>query len=92
MPVRDRVAPPAEPPDLDVLLTDEGPMRRELLAQIEQLGAELDVLRARVVRGRPPRVSPRRGPRVLDTADLEQIRDELVEAITRTVADASEER
>lgn len=79
--IRERGAPPAEPPDLESWLTDQGPMRSELLRQIAQLDDELGQLTARVRPFAPVRTTPRRGPRLLDTEDLERIRDELVVAI-----------
>jgi hypothetical protein len=68
------MAPPATPP------VDEGPMRRELLRQIAMLDVELAAL-SRAWPGDP--ASPRRGPALLDTAELERIRDELVAALRR---------
>jgi hypothetical protein len=78
--LRDRGAPPVEPPDLE-LLTDQGPMRSELLRQIAQLDDELGQLTARMRPWARVRTTPRRGPRLLDTADLERIRDELITAV-----------
>ncbi|WP_205696491.1 hypothetical protein [Conexibacter sp. SYSU D00693] len=71
-------APPAEPPSFDV---DQGPMRSELLRQIAQLEADHAVLLARRRDWSMRRVTARRGPALLDTAALEQVRDELLTAI-----------
>lgn len=77
--VADVGAPPAPPAPGQ--LVDEGPMRRELLRQIAALDEELTLW---LVRTRPwhcARTTPRRGPALLETAALEQIRDELLAAI-----------
>ena len=65
-------APPAAPP------VDEGPMRRELLRQIALLDVELA---ARSPAWATDPASPRRGPALLETAELERVRDELVAAL-----------
>jgi hypothetical protein len=69
------------PPDIDLVDVDEGPMRRELLRQIEQLELELTRLTAATSPWDPVVAHPARGPAVLPTADLELIRDELLRAI-----------
>ncbi len=81
---RDRLgdsAPPATPP-VELPVTDEGPMRRELLRQIALLEQELttEIVRERL--WATHRANRRRGPARQDTAALESIRDELVEAIS----------
>jgi hypothetical protein len=75
------IGPPASPP-FDLPVTDEGPMRRELLRQIALLEQELttEVVRERL--WATHRANTRRGPARQDTAALEAIRDELVEAIS----------
>lgn len=75
------VAPPPSPPPLSLPGTDEGPMRRELLRQIALLEQELttEIVRERL--WATHRANQRRGPALQDTAALEAIRDELVEAI-----------
>lgn len=73
-------APPPISPFLPVL--DEGPMRAELLRQIRRL--ELEISRFAVANcpyDTPPG-SRRRGPAILTTAQLEEIRDELLAART----------
>lgn len=69
------------PPDVELVDVDEGPMRRELLRQIEQLERELTRLTAATSPWDPVVAHPERGPAVLPTADLELIRDELLRAI-----------
>jgi hypothetical protein len=69
------------PPDIELIDVDEGPMRRELLRQIEQLERELTRLTASTSPWDPVVANPSRGPAVLPTADLELIRDELLRAI-----------
>jgi hypothetical protein len=73
--------PPPSPP-VDLALVDEGPMRRELLRQIALLEQELttEIVRERL--WATHRANRRRGPALQDTAALESIRDELVEAIS----------
>jgi hypothetical protein len=77
----DDIAPPASPPPLDLPVTDEGPMRRELLRQIALLEQELttEIVRERL--WATHRANRHRGPARQGTAALEMIRDELVEAI-----------
>ena len=72
--------PPTDlpPADLDV---DEGPMRSELLRQIAGLEEELAVRLATARDWHRRRITPRRGPALLPTAALEQIRDELLRAL-----------
>jgi hypothetical protein len=70
-------APPPAAPLLPSL--DEGPMRAELLRQIRRL--ELEISRftaANCPYAAMPPSSHRRGPAILTTAQLEEIRDELL--------------
>lgn len=71
----------APPPSAPLMPTvDEGPMRSELLRQIRRL--ELETSRFQTVNGLSGSASPlsaRRGPALLTTAQLEQIRDELLD-------------
>lgn len=69
------VTPPAE------LVVDEGPMRAELLRQIAGLEEELVGALAHARDWRRRRTTPRRGPALLPTETLEQIRDELLAAV-----------
>lgn len=71
-------APPPASPFLPVL--DEGPMRAELLRQIRRL--ELEISRFAVTNcPYDPVPGPRRrGPAILTTAQLEEVRDELLAA------------
>ncbi|HYF26187.1 MAG TPA: hypothetical protein VD931_10655 [Baekduia sp.] len=69
--------PPPEPP-LELDPVDEGPMRRELLRQIALLDGELS---ARQAGWSATPASPRRGPAVLASTELERIRDELLAAL-----------
>jgi hypothetical protein len=73
-------APPPVSPFLPVL--DEGPMRAELLRQIRRL--EIEISRFAVANCPYDTVpgSRRRGPAILTTAQLEEIRDELLAART----------
>ena len=69
--------PPAAPPSP---ATDEGPMRSELLRQIRRL--ELETSRFQAANGLAASASPQsvtRGPALLTAAQLEQIRDELLD-------------
>lgn len=70
-------APPGPPPITDEP-GDEGPMRRELLRQIADLELQLSQSETGWTR---ERVTPTRGPGLLPTAALEQIRDELLTAL-----------
>lgn len=75
--LRDGGAPPPITPDL--FATDEGPMRAELLRQIRRL--ELEIGRFAVTNC-PFDTVPEgrtRGPSILPTRELEEIRDELLE-------------
>jgi hypothetical protein len=76
------IAPPPSLPPLQVPVTDEGPMRRELLRQIALLEQELttEIVRERL--WATHRANRRRGPAWQDTGALEAIRDELVDAIS----------
>ncbi|WP_354698839.1 hypothetical protein DSM112329_04537 [Paraconexibacter sp. AEG42_29] len=76
IPPSDAGAPPAPPAAPDPI--DEGPMRRELLRQIGQLEVELS---ARVPGWEPTCVTPRRGPAMPPTSELEALRDELMQAL-----------
>lgn len=69
-------APPAPPVAPDPV--DEGPMRRELLRQIGQLEVELSM---RVPGWEPTCRTPRRGPAMAPTSELEALRDELMHAL-----------
>lgn len=69
--------PPAIPAGPAV---DEGPMRSELLRQIRRL--ELETSRFQAANGLSSAASPQpatRGPVLLSTAQLEQVRDELLD-------------
>jgi hypothetical protein len=83
--VRDRrgtVPPPPRPPvTTDGGAVDEGPLRRELLRQIGELEEQWSIRRARRHPWSRERTSRRRGPALLATADLEAIRDELLNAL-----------
>src|SRR5712691_3941242 len=89
--------PPVEPPLVPV---DEGPMRGDLRRQIAELERRLTRLVAAACPWEPRQTSPHRGPALLQAADLERIRDELVGAIDdlhrwlaeRSVADVPTER
>jgi hypothetical protein len=74
-------APPPLLPPLRQTVTDEGPMRRELLRQIALLEQELTSAIARERLWAMGRTNRRRGPAWQDTGSLEEIRDELVQAI-----------
>ncbi|MEA2166822.1 MAG: hypothetical protein QOF76_122 [Solirubrobacteraceae bacterium] len=68
------------PVDFD-LAVDEGPMRRELLRQIRQLEDDIARFITDNCPYEPPIVaSPNRGPAIQTNADLERIRDELLES------------
>jgi hypothetical protein len=69
-------APPPAAPSADPV--DEGPMRRELLRQIAQLETELS---ARRPDWSPTCTTPKRGPALQPTAELERLRDELLAAL-----------
>lgn len=69
--------PPVVPIDLPV---DEGPMRSELLRQIRRLEIEMSRFAAANCPFDGAPRSARRGPAILTTAQLEEIRDELLEA------------
>lgn len=72
--------PPALPPGV---AADEGPMRRELMRQIEQLEGDIAALGGQIDGFAIVAASPQRGPAVLATAQLEQVRDELIAARAR---------
>jgi len=65
------------PPDPNAP-TDEGPMRRELLRQIAHLDDQLSHFTRDNTPFEPLPPVRRRGPALLETASLEEIRDELV--------------
>lgn len=71
-------APPPQAPGPDVV--DEGPMRAELLRQIGHLEIGLGQFASVNCPYDAVVASPRRGPAILATADLEAIRDELLAA------------
>lgn len=72
--------PPPTLPPTDLVPTDEGPMRRELLRQIGLLEDELTLENTQ--RGRlTVRATACRGPAWQDARALEQIRDELAHAV-----------
>lgn len=70
---------PPLPPILDAPGTDEGPMRRELKRQIQQLEHDIAAFHVENCPYEAFTASPARGPAVLTNAQLEQIRDELTE-------------
>lgn len=73
-------APP--PIDLDSLLkVDEGPMRGDLRRQIALLERELARIKAIVAPWDAERITPLRGPALLPSETLEQVRDELLNAV-----------
>lgn len=76
IPPSDAGAPPAPPTAPEPV--DEGPMRRELLRQIGQLEVELS---ARTPGWEPTCPTPRRGPAMAPTSELEALRDELMRAL-----------
>jgi hypothetical protein len=70
------------PIDLDALLAvDEGPMRGDLRRQIAHLERELSRIKAVLAPWEFRRTTPLRGPAVLTSASLEEIRDELLDAV-----------
>lgn len=73
----------SQPPiDFDALLAvDEGPMRGDLRRQIAHLERELSRIRAEFAPWDLERSGPSRGPAILSTAELEEIRDELLDAV-----------
>jgi hypothetical protein len=70
------------PPLDEPIGVDEGPMRRELMRQISVLEREMALLVVNNAIWEPMQASPKRGPTILNAAELEQIRDELLAAIT----------
>ena len=56
-------------------------MRRELRRQIARLEREIVRIKSRLAPWELPRLTPSRGPALLDAATLETIRDELVEVL-----------
>lgn len=71
--------PPLDPTLFDV---DEGPMRGDLRRQIEELERALTRLKAAAFPWEGSQASPQRGPGMLGAEHLEQIRDELLTALT----------
>ncbi|UTI65416.1 hypothetical protein NBH00_04185 [Paraconexibacter antarcticus] len=83
MSIRERIlppagdgAPPAPPQAPDPI--DEGPMRRELLRQIGELEVQLSAARPGWA---PTCTTPKRGPAMAPTPELEALRDELLRAL-----------
>lgn len=92
-PVGDDILPPL-PPEISAL-TDEGPMRRELLRQIAHLEEQLSRFTRDNTPFEPMPAVRRRGPAVLETASLEEIRDELLavrQALHERVVDRVRDR
>jgi hypothetical protein len=71
--------PPTDPDPFGPL--DEGPMRRELRRQIARLEREFARVKGVLAPWELERTTPRRGPALLDAGALEQIRDELLDAL-----------
>lgn len=70
------------PERFDELLTaDEGPMRRELMRQIAALELKLSKFRRDHAPFEQMPALLKRGPALLSTEELEQVRDELLELI-----------
>jgi hypothetical protein len=69
------------PPVFDERPVAEGPMRRELRRQIGRLERELARLKLVIAPWEIDRVTPPRGPALLDAAALEAVRDELLTAL-----------
>jgi hypothetical protein len=61
-------------------------MRADLLRQIALLEQDLAALLVRAEPWSRRRRTPRRGPALLQTGDLERVRDELVDAIAEVAA------
>jgi hypothetical protein len=80
------VTPPARPPVVPRTVPDERPARRSLLEQIGRLEEEL----AQLFCSTWPRkgfqwdVRSRGGPRVLSLVELEELRDDLAERVSRS--------
>jgi len=72
-------ARPPLPPILDLPGVDEGPMRRDLKRQIKALEQEIADFAIENCPYESFSASPVRGPAVLTNAQLEQVRDELLE-------------
>ncbi|PTL59558.1 hypothetical protein [Paraconexibacter algicola] len=70
---------PPLPPILDPPGVDEGPMRRDLKRQIQQLEQDIAAFHVENCPYEAFTASPVRGPAVLTNAQLEQVRDELTE-------------
>ncbi len=70
---------PPLPPILDLPGVDEGPMRRDLKRQIQQLEHEIASFHVENCPYEAFEASPARGPAVLTNEQLEQVRDELTE-------------
>jgi len=69
---------PPLPPILDLPGVDEGPMRRDLKRQIQQLEHEIAEFHVANCPYEAFEASPVRGPAVLTNAQLEEVRDELL--------------
>lgn len=78
------------PVDLPSLVTDEGPMRGELRRQIERLEKQLAELKASAWSWGTSLERPKRGPAVLTTSQLEEVRDELYEELNHLRAKVAE--
>lgn len=76
LPPADNGAPPAPPQAPEPV--DEGPMRRELLRQIGELEVQLSASRPG---WEPTCTTPKRGPAMAPTRELEALRDELMQAL-----------
>lgn len=70
---------PPLPPILDLPGVDEGPMRRDLKRQIQQLEHDIASFHVENCPYEAFTASPARGPVVLSNEQLEQVRDELTE-------------
>lgn len=68
---------PPLPPILDLPGVDEGPMRRDLKRQIQQLERDIAEFHVENCPYEAFSASPARGPAVLTNEQLEQVRDEL---------------
>lgn len=69
---------PPLPPILDLPGVDEGPMRRDLKRQIQQLEHEIAQFHVATCPYEAFEASPVRGPAVLTNVQLEEVRDELL--------------
>jgi hypothetical protein len=69
---------PGQPPLEELLHADEGPMRRDLLRQIAALEKTLSDFLIEHAPYEQLRAASDRGPSLLDAAELEQVRDDLL--------------